>query len=644
MARAPARLRRQSAPAQDASDIRQKYRFDEYGHLHHATPRRYAVKRSASESPTDTGLADDTMTRRGAAGAFLAFGAAALAGCVTEDDPENTAAIEQALSGSDVVWVDTVLGAPPGSTRTGDLATNNATALGATVVIAKGCVTAGDGGGGLFYWDTTSRADNGGTVIVPGGGTGACWRRASRRIDVRYFGAVGDGVTDDRLAIQAAIDAADDAEPAHPSPPMTAPAPAAGETVHLGRGNFLVSQYSIPQGNQPWCLKVPARVSLVGAGRGATALYQVTSINTSVRLLHIEGNDVRIADLTLDGNKAHQSVNEHRHGIFANSANRLVVERVTSQNFTGDGFYLYQNANNSTFRDVIATGNNRNGLTMGSQVDGIVIAGSRFSGNAAQQVDSEAPGYTVNDVSITGCILDSAGSTGSYVLTISGSGTATRSRNWTVAGNVIHGGINVVWADDVTITGNTGTNPTTSRCVRVYRHCRNVTISGNNFRMTQTSTADVSTVEIVGTGTDQMPERVTVANNTFQVDNPTSWGIRAQGAVSVTLIGNTLRGSGQAGTDYAGIYLRTTNTAVPFRSAIVRANTISNFGAYGVRVNGNSTAQLLVVDISANVFDDDSTTATMTKGIHFDPLGVTAVQQQQIAGNTIIGGVTTMGP
>jgi hypothetical protein len=606
------------------------------------------VKRSASGSPTDTGIADDTMTRRGAAGAFLAFGAAALAGCVTEDDPENTAAIEQALSGSDVVWVDTVLGASPSTgTRPGDLATTNATALGATVVIAKGCVTAGDGGGGLFYWDAGGGVDNGGTVIVPGGAidsSGACWRRVSRRIDVRYFGAIGDGFIDDRLAVQAAIDAADDAEPANPMATPSDPPPASGAVVHFGRGNFLVSQFSTMGGSQFRCLQVPANVSLVGAGRGATALYQIHNINPSVRLLHVVGANVRIADLTLDGQRGRQGMaSEHRHGIFAEGADHLVVERVTARDFTGDGFYLYQNAVHATFRDVLATNNGRNGVTMGAQVDGVVLTGSRFIGNLAQQVDSEAPGHTVNDVSITGCVIDPAGASGGYALTISGSGNTSRSRNWTVTGNVIRGGINVVWADDVTITGNTSINPTTSRCVRVYRRCRNVTVSGNTFRMTQTATADVPVVEVLGTGDDQMPERVTIASNTIEAAHASAWGIRAHGAISVSILGNTLRGAGAAAAGYAGVYVRTTVTT-PFRSAIVRANTISNFGAYGVRVAGNGASALLVVDISANVFDDDSATPSMTRGISFDPSGVTAVQQQQIAGNTIIGGVTTMGP
>jgi len=54
--------------------------------------------------------------------------------------------------------------------------------------------TPGDNGGGDFYWDTSGGSDNGGTVIAVGSGS---WKRLlSDPLNVRWFGARGDGTDD----------------------------------------------------------------------------------------------------------------------------------------------------------------------------------------------------------------------------------------------------------------------------------------------------------------------------------------------------------------------------------------------------------------------------------------------------------------
>jgi hypothetical protein len=76
-------------------------------------------------------------------------------------------------------------------------------------VTLRGYYTAGDGGGGRFYWDPNStESDDGGITIVPTSNppTGRWKRTDQSEINVKWFGAVGDGVTPDSMSIQAALD------------------------------------------------------------------------------------------------------------------------------------------------------------------------------------------------------------------------------------------------------------------------------------------------------------------------------------------------------------------------------------------------------------------------------------------------------
>lgn len=148
---------------------------------------------------------------------------------------------------------------PPGPVGNAGLpGVDNIAALKALVVIGEhmvvsvsGYYTPGDGGGGEFYWDSISQTtDNGGTIIASNAGGLGRWKRIiNKQINVKWFGAYGDGSLNDRTPIQAAINVCSNN---------------GGGVVYFPTGT-----YALYTGLDPIVVK---GVNLIGDGSGATVI------------------------------------------------------------------------------------------------------------------------------------------------------------------------------------------------------------------------------------------------------------------------------------------------------------------------------------------------------------------------------------
>jgi len=430
----------------------------------------------------------------------------------------------------------------------------------------------GDGGGGVFFWDDSKSQSehNGGTIIAgdavlgvwdtagqeawftaPSVGTG-CWvREYSGAVNVKWFGAKGDGVTNDFLPIQKVIDVDEKSIYLEEG------------AYYVGSGTFAVSEYTSIYG-----CGSKTKITIDSSNRGDPYADHVFSLSSFCSLsdLWVDGDrgnaiqqissvyvgggasDVEIKNLYLDN---------HGVGIYLGHVDRVAI---TGVNFVdnaqskahvvtaGEGVDY---ASSVTILDCYFGTCTTEAIDVNSKTRGLIVSSSLFFNN-----------HTGGDVDGTE-VIDIGSSSDCFDITISNN----RCNNNLAADSF-------VWckqgSSNVSITGNTIKNLKTPSGNAVFRlsNCKNVTISGNTslnstfgvLLQERSSTVTTENISVVGNvlkgvtsegfvvyGHTNPPSNITVSSNHFIGEVGSIEGVNVDHCSSLLFNSNTVSNFGGDG-------------------------------------------------------------------------------------------------
>lgn len=471
---------------------------------------------------------------------------------------------------------------------------------------------------------TLNFTGSGVTVVDDGGGVATITVTSGSSIyfNVKDYGAVGDGSHDDSAAVRAA---------------MAAAVAAGGGTVYFPNGTYVLSA----EIGEFWCINLAANVTFLGQSRDGAILLLAPHTGNSVRMFYVQSTDSTISTLTIDGNKSHQDNDDvHRAGVFIWSGIRTRLLNITSQNWTGDGLYVFQDSTDTLIEGCYVLSNDRDGIAIsGSDSRRTTVRNCICVGSVAQQIDTEPTEIPLYDVLIEGCYLSGGGVSTDYPLTISGAGSGIQSVGFMIQNNWIDGPVYAVWADRVSFIGNRilNNNALAVDCLDIDRQCTNWIVTGNHFE-SQSANTSAEVISVSGTATGDRPDAIQIIGNTIITSASIAQsGVHMLNVVDVTVANNVITGNAGCASTY-GVLVSTSDPARPSDTVQIQGNQISDFGV-GILQGGTTGTELNLMVVSDNVFASPSN--IMTTGIELDDAGIgmrtAIVQRCTVIGNSLSG-------
>jgi hypothetical protein len=457
-------------------------------------------------------------------------------------------------------------------------------------------------------------------------------------LNVKDFGALGNGSANDTTAIQAALNAAG-----------AAYAFGSREEVLLPAGRYCVGK----QGSNFYCLSIPSGVKLYGPG----CIFVLAGQQPQVRVFSLRDVEhVVVEGITVDGNSQNQTsefTDPKKMGFFCVGARFCKFRGVRTINIDGDAYYFGKSSGPDPFshhcvvEDVYADVCRRSLLTVTSGAKYIRLTGGyakSWSGNQSACINIESDtdatyGCIFEDIYVDDPLVEIPHTAYSINLT-QGHGTIIRRCRFPSA-------LFIGASDDVTVEACKIEHPGTATAGSNGIHCRTA-VNGarflrNNIYMGPGSGAadgfHSAGIYVANTNLT-IPRDVVIAGNR----------IVTGGLGGINLIGlagsNVVRGNYvDCGGVGVGLLLQAPNNL--FDSIVIRNNFIRNTGAIPLEIftSANGAANgYRKIELRDNRIVDERGTPVVVDPVKFLRTGTSTLGDVLIDGNTwstnVVGSIT----
>ena len=438
-------------------------------------------------------------------------------------------------------------------------------------------------------------------------------------LNVKDYGAVGDGSEDDTVAIQQALD------------------DEVGGAVYLPPGDYSITG-----------LTLPTDTMLFGAGWNSRL---VLSDTPDFYPLHIPAgaHDIRLWDFAVDGNKdgiaaAHSTWNpDTLNGGpaciliadgYTSTCRRIFIDRLRVFDSFRLGLVL-QSTEDAAIRDCLVQEHNRDGITLYYDTKNVALRGNHISGCADDHIGINSENETPYGHLCEGIVVTDN--------TISGPSPRNKGRGMTIRGgkdivianNVIRDvSQSAIWVTDFATTpatdivvesnsiyrpGQGGTADKIGINVEVTgSHIRRVNVVGNMIRASYQIALRLTNTK--STKADDDMRDIVVAGNSIEDSGQEGIGVGAS-INDVLIEGNRIKGSTLTGI----------NCTSPSKRVHIRGNLVYRGAASGIRISINNSGSCE----GNQVYDDRGASATQTYGIHLHALsGVWGFRDNTVWGHT----------